>query len=457
MQNFQQYVNDYISKAPDASDTVLKDIQNWKDIQSNLSELSEEKKIRSAEIGRKKKQGLDFKEDIEAIAVLKKNIKGLKDEQKSIQERVLSSTAEKDEPIPARFNSYTQTVRDLSSYKVIKTSDVNQKIIDDYVTNHSASSLYHLCGWRDIIVKIFGHTDISLAAVDDENSIVGYLPLIHMKSVLFGNFCSSLPFYNYGGPLADTDEIALELVAAAKEMTKALESEHIELRETRRREDMPSRMEKVSMLLKLPENVDELEKNIGTKLRAQIKRSQHTHPLVKFGKEELLDDFYEVFSVNMRDLGTPVYDRNLFYEVIRFWKEEAYVTVIYIDEKPVSAAILLGYKDTMEIPWASALRSTNRIGINMFMYWNILCHAIQQGYQYFDFGRSSVDSGTFRFKQQWGAVPVQNYWNYCLSGESSLPQINPNNPKYKFFISIWKRLPVAFTRLIGPHIVKNIP
>jgi hypothetical protein len=40
---------------------------------------------------------------------------------------------------------------------------------------------------------------------------------------------------------------------------------------------------------------------------------------------------------------------------------------------------------------------------------------------------------------------------------SSLPELNPDNPKLKLLISIWKRLPVWLTRIIGPAIVKGIP
>ena len=126
-------------------------------------------------------------------------------------------------------------------------------------------------------------------------------------------------------------------------------------------------------------------------------------------------------------------------------------------KRPVAAAFLLGYKDTLEIPWASTIKDVNHLSVNMLLYWEVLKFAVDNQYQYFDFGRSSKDSGTFRFKQQWGAIPKQCYWHYWLKNNAEMPSLNPNNPKYKLVISLWKKLPVSVTKYIGPNIVKSLP
>ena len=93
----------------------------------------------------------------------------------------------------------------------------------------------------------------------------------------------------------------------------------------------------------------------------------------------------------------------------------------------------------------------------MLLYWTVLKYAIESGYKEFDFGRSTVGSGTFKFKQQWGASPVQLYWNYWLSDSSNMPGLTPDNPKYKIAISIWKRMPLIVANMLGPIIVKDLP
>ena len=94
---------------------------------------------------------------------------------------------------------------------------------------------------------------------------------------------------------------------------------------------------------------------------------------------------------------------------------------------------------------------------NMFLYWNVLKYACENNYRVFDFGRSTVGEGTYRFKEQWGAKPVQLYWHFWMKNGGPLPELNPKNPKYRIAIKIWQKLPVGLTRLIGPRVVKNIP
>ena len=111
----------------------------------------------------------------------------------------------------------------------------------------------------------------------------------------------------------------------------------------------------------------------------------------------------------------------------------------------------------LEILRTSTVGTLNRLGINMFLYWNILKTAIEKNYQTFDFGRSSKDAGTLKFKKQWGGKPMQLNWYYDLDSSCDIPVFNHKNVKYEAAINIWKKLPLRFTRVVGPHIVKNLP
>ena len=212
------------------------------------------------------------------------------------------------------------------------------------------------------------------------------------------------------------------------------------------------------MVRALPETAENLWQDVGTKVRAQIKKAQRFDLQMKFGKAELLDDFYRVFAENMRDLGTPVYAKTFFSELINSSLASSFdIGVMYFEKKPVACCFLMRHKGMMEIPWASALNSVNEMNVNMLMYWEVLKRAINQGNQFFDFGRSSKDAGTYRFKKQWGAIPQQLYWYYWLPDDGTMPELNPNNPKYKLLITVWQKLPVWFTRWIGPPVVKYLP
>jgi FemAB-related protein (PEP-CTERM system-associated) len=159
----------------------------------------------------------------------------------------------------------------------------------------------------------------------------------------------------------------------------------------------------------------------------------------------------------MRDLGTPVYAKSFFRHILDRFPHACCLIIIRHENRPVAAAFLMGHRGTLEIPWASTLRDVNHLSINMLLYWEVLKYAIDNNYRLFDFGRSSKDAGTYRFKQQWGAQPRQCYWHYWLKQGTNLPALNPGNPRYALAIKIWRQIPLFLTTWLGPLIVKNLP
>ncbi len=329
---------------------------------------------------------------------------------------------------------------------------------DEFVQTKNNASIYHLSVWKKLINQIFGHSSYYLQAMSDDGNVVGVLPLVRLKSMLFGDYIVSMPFFNYGGVLADSPEIESALMKRAGELAAELGVQHIEFRDTVARDSQwPVREDKVVMELALPDSEDALWSSIGSKVRAQVKRPQREGVEIRCGGLELVDDFYRVFSENMRDLGTPVYSKSLFTEILKEFPDNSYIVLVYHAGGPVAAGFLLGFNGRLEIPWASSLRKYNRIGVNMALYWNVLKLAIARDYKVFDFGRSTVGCGTYRFKKQWGAEPKQLYWHYWLKEGGAVPQLNPDNPKYKMAINAWQRLPLGVSTWLGPKIVKNLP
>ncbi|MBT8440203.1 MAG: FemAB family PEP-CTERM system-associated protein [Gammaproteobacteria bacterium] len=342
---------------------------------------------------------------------------------------------------------------EISVRRIHESSDEWNK----YSDGNPATSIYHRSEWLDLIKSTFGHDCIYLQAIDSKERIVGILPLVYMKSYLFGNFMISVPYFNYGGAVGDHPLIEQHLMTSANEIASTIGSHHIEYRDNVVRDFYPACSRKVSMQLTLPDNQETLWESFPSKLRAQIRRPLRENPEVRIGGLDCLDDFYSVFARNMRDLGTPVYSKDFFRNILNIFPENSKILSVRIHGKPVAACFLLGYREQLEIPWASTIREVNHLSINMLLYWEALKFAISNKYRLFDFGRSTRDSGTFRFKQQWGAKPRQLYWHYWLQEGEKLPELNPDNPKYALAISIWKRLPLFLANRIGPAVVKYLP
>jgi serine/alanine adding enzyme len=331
---------------------------------------------------------------------------------------------------------------------------------DRFVEQAPSATLYHRSVFRGIVEDVFGHRTYYLQECGPAGEITGVLPLVRLTSRLFGDFLVSMPFFNYGGAVGDDPAVESSLMRRAADLAADLGVSHVEFRDSAPREgSWPVRADKVAMKLQLPESEEALWKQIGPKLRAQVRRpsKEGEAVTVEHGGVELLEDFYRVFSRNMRDLGTPVYSDMLFRTILDRLGSAAHIVLVRVADRPAAAGFLLRHRENMEIPWASSLREFNGIGVNMLLYWEALRFSIEQGCRVFDFGRSSVDSGTYRFKRQWGAEPRQLYWHYWLSGGGELPELNPNNPKFRLAIQVWRKLPLAVANRLGPPIVRNLP
>jgi serine/alanine adding enzyme len=288
--------------------------------------------------------------------------------------------------------------------------------------------------------------------------LVGVLPLYRVRSRMFGDFLVSVPFLNGGGPIATGLGAERALLDASAALRVELGADFVELRAFGSREGWRERTDKVSMVLGLPTSFETLEEDLGAKVRAQARRGRKEGISVTFGRSPGdLAAFYRVFAHNMRDLGTPVYGIEFFRAILDSWGEQVTIAVARLGKQPVGGAILLRYRETMEVPWASSLRAFHSAGVNMYLYREVLRHAIEGGCVWFDFGRSTEDGGTFRFKAQWGARPVRQHWLYSLPSGRELPGLRPDNPRFRLAIEAWKRLPVPITKLLGPRIIRKIP
>jgi FemAB-related protein (PEP-CTERM system-associated) len=328
---------------------------------------------------------------------------------------------------------------------------------DSYVGNHPAGTVDHLWRWREIFEGVFRHENVYLVARRG-NTIAGVLPLVRFQSKLFGRFLVSLPFLNYGGVLASDAAATQALVAHAAALGREFGASHVELRHrSRQTPDLSYRQHKLALTRSLAQSSEELWSKVDRKVRNQVRKAQKDGLTTAIGGEELVDQFYEVFSRNMRDLGTPVYAKQLFSETLRLFPDAAHVYAVRSGNVTEAAAIAIRHGDTVLVPWASSLREYRHQCPNMLLYWTMLERAATTGARVFDFGRSSPDSGTHHFKVQWGAHATPLHWEYVLLTRKSPPDHGPRNPKFAAAISVWQRMPLWLTNSVGPLIVRNIP
>lgn len=312
--------------------------------------------------------------------------------------------------------------------------------------------------WASVLKAGLGQRPHCLVARRD-GQIIAMLPLVEVRSPLFGKHLVSLPYINLAGVVSADNDASRLLIDRAVELADELKVKHLELRHRDRIEHPKLTHEmtsKIRMVLELPSTVDDARAALKASVRNQIKKGEKQGFEVAWGRHELLSDFYDIFARNMRDLGTPVFSKRLFKAILDEFPDQAEFCSVRLEGKPVSAALLIHGDGMTEVPSASALREYNKMNANMFMYWQLLSRTVERGQKSFDFGRTTEGSGPHRFKKQWKAQPVPCVWQYYVR-EGDPTAMRPDNSKYERMIKAWQKLPVWLTRIIGPPIVKGIP
>lgn len=314
----------------------------------------------------------------------------------------------------------------------------------------------HLYGWRDVVARVFGHETEFLAARGADGALRGVLPLVHVRSVVFGRFLVSMPFVNYGGPLGN-DEAVRALADAAVARGRAARVSLVELRSRIALPlALPVSHRKITVTLPLPSgDVAPLWRSFASKLRSQVRRAQREGVVVRFGPDQVAP-FYGVFSRHMRDLGTPTLPARFFDAIAATFRDDVVFACAWLDGQPIAAGCGFLWGDEFEMTWASALVEFKRTSANMELYWRCMELAAGRGATTFNFGRCSPGGGTHRFKQQWGGHDEPLHWyQHSVRGTRATP--SPDEGAYSWGPRVWKHLPLPVASAIGPRIVRGIP
>ena len=326
---------------------------------------------------------------------------------------------------------------------------------DGFVDACPNATFFHRSGWKRIVEEVFRHRTHYLLA-ERGGEIVGVLPLAQVRSRLFGHSLVSLPFAVYGGAASAEAPAVAVLHAAAVELARELNVEHLELRNLRRTEPEWPRQDLYVTFRKpiLPE----VEANllaIPRKQRAMVRKA------IGRGLVGEIDDgverFFALYADNVHRHGTPPLPKRYF-EALRetFGDECEVLTVLNPNGEPVSSVLSFYFRDEVLPYYAGDLASARDLAANDFKYWDLMRRACERGVRLFDYGRSKRETGSFGFKKNWGFEPTPLVYEYKLFKNDAIPQNNPANPKYRAMIALWRRLPRGVANALGPSIVRNL-
>jgi FemAB-related protein (PEP-CTERM system-associated) len=325
---------------------------------------------------------------------------------------------------------------------------------DRFVEARPEGTFFHLSGWKNVIEKAFGHTPHYLYAKRD-SELRAVLPLFHVKSLLFGNALISTPFCTYGGVVAADAAAADELVLAACDLAKDLKVDYLEMRNRDASgRDWPTKDLYVTFRVPLDPDPKKNFQSIGGKQRTKVRKGIKQGLEVTFDRDT--ERHFKLYAEMVRNLGTPVFGKRYFRLLKDEFGEQCEILMVTHAGQPVSGMMSFYFRDEMLIEYGGGTAESKTLKSNQFLYWALMERACERGMRVFDAGRSKRGTGSFAFKTHWRWQPQPLFYEYYLVRAKEVPNYSPTNPKYRYFIEAWKRLPLPVTQIVGPMLARNL-
>ncbi|MEH6648941.1 MAG: FemAB family XrtA/PEP-CTERM system-associated protein [Motiliproteus sp.] len=329
---------------------------------------------------------------------------------------------------------------------------------DQFVEHCPEATFFHRSGWKNVIAQSVGHRPYYLYAELD-GKIEGVLPLFEIKSWLFGHSLVSTPFCVYGGVAATSDDARQALLEHAKQLAEKLQVDYLELRHRQPQTDgWPNKRKHSAFRRQLDTDVEKNMLAMKRKQRAVIRQGIKNQHRIELNSPATphFDTFYETYSTSVRNLGTPVFSRCFLKALETEFGDDCEIVTVLQDDQPRSSLMSFYFRNEVLPYYGGGLPESRQLKSMDFMYWDQLCRALERGIEIYDFGRSKNDSGPYNYKRHWGFEPEPLCYEYHLVKADAVPDISPNNPKYKYFIAAWQRLPLKVSQLLGPMLSKYL-
>jgi FemAB-related protein (PEP-CTERM system-associated) len=325
---------------------------------------------------------------------------------------------------------------------------------DAFVQAHADGTFFHLSGWERVLREAFGHRTRYLIARDGE-AVAGVLPLVELKSALFGHSLISMPFGVYGGAIARDAATRAALEDAAVALGRERGVDYVEFRNrVQQRPEWPQKTLYCTFRREIDPDPEKILLSIPRKQRAEVRAGLSNALAIELDPD--CARFYRIYSESVRNLGTPVFGRRYFDLLRAEFGEQCEVATVVHEGRAVVSLMTFWFRDEVLPYYGGGLEAARGLSAYDLVYYDLMRRAGARGVRIYDFGRSKQDTGPFRYKKHWGFEPQPLSYEYALVRAPSMPNLSPTNPKYDRMVRLWKKLPLPITRLVGPQLSKYL-
>lgn len=329
---------------------------------------------------------------------------------------------------------------------------------DEFLISQKNSTFCHRAGWKKVVEEGAGQTCPYLIAYQG-NEVVGVLPLTIKKHFLFGKALISNMFCVYGGAIALDDDIADQLYTAAWSIAN---TENISVFENRTlisshqdNDEWVVKSGSATFMRNLAESEEQQLLDIPRKQRAVIRKSLKNEMITDWNGD--LSLFYHLYAQSVLSLGTPVFPKSLFIKLCEVFGEDVQIQITTNSEGEAVASLMsFYYRDTVMPYYAGGNALARPLAAHDYMYFQLMLKARERGITQFDFGRSKIDSGPYKFKKNWGFVPTEMQYEWRLSEDGHVPEMSQQKGLYGLLTKCWKKIPLPVSKIIGPVVSRHL-
>ena len=329
--------------------------------------------------------------------------------------------------------------------------------IDAFVLADPRSELFHRPIWTKAVAAGCGQRDHYLIA-EQRGELIGLLPLTQIRSRLFGSALVSTGFGVGGGILADDPTAVEALAESSSELAAKLGCSSVELRGG----PVPERFVAQTGVYAdfsgaLPSGDEAILLSIQRRQRAEVRKALGFGMEVAIGRSDA-DRLahYAIYAESVRNLGSPVFPRSLFDAMLDEFGEEANILTVRKDGRPVASVLSFYFKGCVYPFWGGGTKEARKLRANELAHYGLMRHATARGCTRFNFGRSKIDTGAYSYKKNWGFEPRPLTYAVRTIGDAAPRSVNPNDPKYRLQVALWRKMPLWLANRVGPVIARGL-
>jgi serine/alanine adding enzyme len=299
----------------------------------------------------------------------------------------------------------------------------------------------------------------------DENG--NYIPLIRVRSKIFGNKIISLPFMDVGGIFGSSKNSFKILL---KKIVESFKDTRIEIKLNdieknfqgfyRELESLGFGVRKAKQQFYiLIENPETKWKKFHKHTRNDIRKAEKSSlKIVPINNDSELKKFYTLYFDEMKRFGTPPHSRKFFLNLAHELKDKFYGLNCYKDNKLIASTVLVKSEEVAYLWFNVSDQKYRNFRPNDLLYWANVKEAYREKISFIDSGQIDLNpqdkrsEGLLKFKQKWLGESHQKYLFTYPSEESE----SSKKEKLKKFRKIWSLLPNPIIKLIGPKICSEL-